>query len=131
MILTKNIKFKDFKFKSSSKKIKNFLVKLLESENEIIRSLNKSYKDSYLKKDLKKFTKYSDVVLIGMGGSILGARSNYNFLKHKKNEVDLKAALIFGIPTIIGIYVTRRFGVPLIPDVLFEIGSLLLTNINI
>ena len=83
MTLTKNIKFKDFKFKSSSKKIKNFLVKLLESENEIIRSLNKSYKDSYLKKDLKKFTKYSDVVLIGMGGSILGARSIYNFLKHK------------------------------------------------
>jgi glucose-6-phosphate isomerase len=83
MILTKNIKFKDFKFKSSSKKIKNFLAKLLESENEIIRSLNKSYKDSYLKKDLKKFNKYSDVVLIGMGGSILGARSIYNFLKHK------------------------------------------------
>ena len=83
MILTKNIKFKDFKFKSSRKKIKNFLTKLLESENEIIRSLNRSYKDSYLKKDLKKFNKYSDVVLIGMGGSILGARSIYNFLKHK------------------------------------------------
>ena len=83
MILTKNIKFKDFKFKSSSKKIKNFLAKLLESEIEIIRSLNKSYRDSYLKKDLKKFNKYSDVVLIGMGGSILGARSIYNFLKHK------------------------------------------------
>ena len=83
MILTKNIKFKDFKFKSSSKKIKNFFAKLLESEIEIIRSLNKSYRDSYLKKDLKKFNKYSDVVLIGMGGSILGARSIYNFLKHK------------------------------------------------
>jgi len=83
MILTKNIKFKDFKIKSSSKKIKNYLAKLLESENEILKSLNKSYKDSYLKKDLKRFNKYSDVVLIGMGGSILGARSIYNFLKHK------------------------------------------------
>ena len=83
MILTKNIKFKDFKFKSYSKKIKNILAKLLESENEIIRSLNKSYKDSYLKKDLKKFNKYSDIVLIGMGGSILGAEAIYDFLKIK------------------------------------------------
>ena len=83
MILTKNIKFKDFKIKSSSKKIKNYLAKLLESKNEILKSLNKSYKDSYLKKDLKRFNKYSNVVLIGMGGSILGARSIYNFLKHK------------------------------------------------
>ncbi len=50
------------------------------------------------------------------------------FLKNKKNEVNFKAALFFGIPTIIGIYITRKFGVPLIPDVLFEVNSFMLTK---
>lgn len=55
--------------------------------------------------------------------SLIGA-----FLKYRKHEINLKDALFFGLPTIIGIYVTRKFGVPLIPEVIFETGSFVLTK---
>ncbi len=82
-MLTKNIIFNNFKFNHSSKKILNSFRKLLKVENEIIKSLKNSYKDSYSKKKLAKLKKYKEVVLIGMGGSVLGSRSIYSFLKDK------------------------------------------------
>lgn len=45
------------------------------------------------------------------------------FLKAKNKEVDFKTAFIFGIPTIIAIFITRKFLVPAIPDNLFTIGN--------
>ena len=66
------------------------LSNLLKEKNQILSSFNESYKDSYKKKDISKFKKYSNITLIGMGGSILGARSIYNFLKKK-----IKKKLIF------------------------------------
>ena len=34
-------------------------------------------------KNVKKFSKYKNIVIIGMGGSILGTKSIYSFLKKK------------------------------------------------
>ena len=45
--------------------------------------MRNSYKDSFTKKNISKYKKYSNIVLIGMGGSILGAKAIYNFLEHK------------------------------------------------
>jgi len=82
-MLTKYIEFKNFKKKISTKKILNDLKKLLKENNEIIKSLGLTYKNSYNNKIIKKYQKYSNVRVIGMGGSTLGTESIYKFLKHK------------------------------------------------
>ena len=96
MTLTKNIKFKNFRLIKTQKKIRNLLKKLLNEDNQILKSLSKSYKDSYNKNTLSKLKKYSNIVLIGMGGSILGAKSIYSFLnnKIKKNFILLIVLII-------------------------------------
>tara|TARA_B100000575_G_C23119266_1_gene647467 strand:- start:1009 stop:2172 length:1164 start_codon:yes stop_codon:yes gene_type:complete len=83
MKISSGVSFKGFKFTGSKKNLKNQLEKILNSRNEIIRSLSKSYKDSYTKKTISNLKKYSDISLIGMGGSSLGSRSIYNFLNEK------------------------------------------------
>ena len=82
MKISKNIYLKEFKYKKN-KKIILILRKLMSEKNSVISSLGKSYSYSYNKKLLNKLKKYSKINLIGMGGSSLGARSIYNFLKKK------------------------------------------------
>mgnify|MGYP003685185281 CR=1 FL=1 len=82
-MITKNIEFKNFKKKTSTKKILIDLKKLLKENNEIIKSLGLKYKNSYNKKTIKKYQKFKDINVIGMGGSTLGTESIYRFLKHK------------------------------------------------
>lgn len=48
--------------------------------------------------------------------------------KYKQGLVNLKTALIFGIPSIIAVYLTRKFLVPSIPTELFTIGGLMITK---
>ncbi len=55
--------------------------------------------------------------------SLIGAT-----IKHKQGFVDLKTAIIFGIPAIIAVYTTRRFLVPAIPDELFSIDTFIFTK---
>ena len=82
-MFSKNINFKNF----NKIKIKNDLkknLKLLIKENKpIIQSLSNNYKDKYNFKKYKKITKDLDLKIIGMGGSILGAKAIYDFLNHK------------------------------------------------
>ena len=82
-MLTQNISFKNFKLKKFSKKIKEDLNLLLKEKNEILKSLSLNYKNSYKKKIITKFKKYSQLRIIGMGGSILGTEAMHSFLKHK------------------------------------------------
>ena len=82
-MLTQNINFKNFKLKKFSKKVKEDLNVLLKEKNEILKSLSSSYKNSYNKKIILKYKKYSNIRVIGMGGSILGTESIYDFLIHK------------------------------------------------
>ena len=49
-------------------------------------------------------------------------------IKSRKQQVNFKTALFFGIPTIISIFLTRKYLVPLIPDSLFFVGDYELTN---
>ena len=89
-MLTKNINFKNFKLKKISNKIKKDLSVILSENNEILKSLSPNYKNSYNKKNISKFMKFSNIKVIGMGGSILGTQSIYDFLKHK-----IKKKIIF------------------------------------
>lgn len=43
--------------------------------------------------------------------------------KYKQQEVNLKTALIFGLPSIAAVFATRAFIVPAIPDTVFSIGD--------
>lgn len=89
-MLTKNIFFKNFQIRNRQKLIKFKILKILNSlikeNNQIILSLKDNYKNSYNKKLISKFKKINHVILIGMGGSILGAKAIYNFLDKKKRN---------------------------------------------
>ncbi|MCO6500791.1 MAG: sulfite exporter TauE/SafE family protein [Vicingus serpentipes] len=50
------------------------------------------------------------------------------FVKARKNEVDFKAAAYFGVPTVIAIFVTRQYLVPIIPATILTIESFKLSK---
>ena len=82
-MLTKGVKFTNFKIKKNSLLIKKKLISLLKSKNEILNSLSQNYKDNFTKKILLKYKRNTDYRVIGMGGSSLGTQTIYDFLKHK------------------------------------------------
>ena len=49
----------------------------------LYNSFFENYKYDFDFKKIKKFKKFRTVIVIGMGGSILGAKAIYSFLKHK------------------------------------------------
>ena len=55
--------------------------------------------------------------------SLVGA-----FPKYKNGEINLKTAIIFGIPSIIAVYATRAFIVPAIPSEVFTVGAFIVTK---
>lgn len=46
----------------------------------------------------------------------------------RHNLIDFKSAIIFAIPSIIGVYLTRRFLVPILPEVIFNINDFKVTS---
>jgi glucose-6-phosphate isomerase len=82
-MFTSSIKLKSFYQTRYEKKIKKNLKSLLSSQNQILKSLSKDYSNKYNIKNLKKIVGNSDIKLIGMGGSSLGAKAIYNFLEDK------------------------------------------------
>ena len=55
--------------------------------------------------------------------ALVGAISN-----HKKGMVDVRTGFIFAVPAFIGVYVTRRYLLSLIPEDIFYISSFLVTK---
>jgi uncharacterized protein len=55
--------------------------------------------------------------------SVVGSFSHF-----RKGNVELKTALIFGVPSIISVYSVRKFVVPAIPDPVFSVGELAITK---
>ena len=76
-------------FRSSKKYNKNFKKTkfffnslLLDLEKKLIPllgSYEKNYELNFSKKMVKHFSKYENIIIIGMGGSILGTKSIYSF----------------------------------------------------
>ena len=94
MSIQKNINFESYiptenynHFKNSKKKIfKNLIKKTKESINEkknVFHSFSKDFKLNFNIKELSKYKKFKKIVIIGFGGSILGAQS-INFFFEKK-----------------------------------------------
>jgi len=104
-MLTNNIKFKNFSIKSKNlhlKKIfKNLKINYLKGQIKFLLSFSKNYQYSYSKKLVHKYKNFLNFRVIGMGGSILGAKAIFQFLNHKikknfffidnlQNRIDLK-----------------------------------------
>ena len=66
-------------FLGTSKKI----FKNIDKDHNTFHILSKRFKLNFDLKKLNKFKKYKTVVVIGMGGSILGAEAIYNLLEKK------------------------------------------------
>ena len=82
-MLTSRINFINFKQQKKNKKIKQLLNETLKNRNEVVKSLDKKYKNSYKINKLRKFKTSKNFKIIGMGGSTLGAQAIYDFLKPK------------------------------------------------
>ena len=82
-MLTPGIYLKNFKKnkKTNSSQVKKKLLLLFKEKNYIFDSLKKNYKDSFSKKIINKYKKYSTFKVIGMGGSTLGTQTIYEFFK--------------------------------------------------
>ena len=80
--LLKNFK-NIFSKNTDKKKILKILKEVLNENGQIIKSLGKTYQNSYKKKQLSKYKKSSNFRVVGMGGSSLGTQAVYDFLKHK------------------------------------------------
>jgi len=84
------INFSNYKknLKKTKKVFNSFLVDLKNNQIPLLESYEKNYEYYFSKTTVKKFSKYKNIVVIGMGGSILGTKSIYSFLKTKiKKEV--------------------------------------------
>ncbi len=82
-----NFTLKNFKIKSklSDKKKLSFYLKEINRKNspEFIKSFKKNYKYSYNNNFVRKYIKFKNINIIGMGGSSLGSKAIYSFLKNK------------------------------------------------
>ena len=50
------------------------------------------------------------------------------FLKHKDNSIDLKTSLIFGVPSLLAVFLTRKWIVPNIPEIIIASESFQITK---
>jgi uncharacterized membrane protein YfcA len=72
---------------------------------------------------------YNPVIATAYSLFIVGTTSGFGTIQNfKKGLVVPKTAFLFAIPSVIGVYLTRKFIVPGIPDVVFYFGSLQLSK---
>ena len=55
----------------------------INKKKDTFHSLSKDFKLNFQYSDLEKFNKYKSVILIGMGGSVLGAKAIYSYCNDK------------------------------------------------
>jgi glucose-6-phosphate isomerase len=86
-MLTSNVKYQSFKIKKKKLKVKNIFKniknKFDKKSDLFLNSLLIDYKNSFNINDLKKYKRFNSYNIIGMGGSSLGAKAIYSFLKDR------------------------------------------------
>ena len=82
-MISQKIKIKNFQYKKKNKNIIRILSSLLKDQSQLILSLGSKYKNNYNYKKLVNKLEKQNVRIFGMGGSILGAKAIYDFLKEK------------------------------------------------
>ena len=71
------------KLEKSFSNIFNHIYKNINTSKDVFNSFSNKFKFNFKTSDLIKFRKFKNVVIVGMGGSILGAEAIYFFLKKK------------------------------------------------
>jgi len=69
--------------KKTKKIFNSFLIDLKNNQIPLLDSYEKNYEFDFSLSTVKRFSKYKNIIVIGMGGSILGTKSIYSFLKKK------------------------------------------------
>ena len=69
--------------KKTKKIFNSFLIDLKNFKIPLFESYEKDYEFDFSTATIKKFSRYKNIIVIGMGGSILGTKSIYSFLKKK------------------------------------------------
>jgi len=64
-------------------KIINNISSTLDFKKDVFHSLSKKFNLNFKRSELLKFNKYKSVILIGIGGSVLGAEAIYSFCNDK------------------------------------------------
>tara|TARA_B110000037_G_scaffold198885_1_gene238174 strand:- start:1260 stop:2402 length:1143 start_codon:yes stop_codon:yes gene_type:complete len=75
--------FKNFLNIKNNNAIKKDFLNLIKNQPKLFETLKPTYRYSYSKKAISKYKKFSNIRVIGMGGSIMGTEAIYNFLKKK------------------------------------------------
>ncbi|MBL4578083.1 MAG: sulfite exporter TauE/SafE family protein [Flavobacteriales bacterium] len=71
----------------------------------------------------------SPVIATGYALLIVGTTSIISTLSYIRRQlVNYRIAVIFGIPSVLAVYLTRRYMLPAIPDEMFTIGDTLITK---
>ena len=90
------------KFNKKYLKIEREISDQIEEPESVYNIFSRNFRLNFKIRDLKKFIKYKNIVIIGMGGSILGSHAIFKFLeqKIKKNlfffdNIDYDKALSF------------------------------------
>ena len=92
-MLVKNNFFLNYKkyyqnLKKTKKLFNSFKLELNNFEIPLFEIYKKDYVFDFNREIVNKFSKYKNIIILGMGGSILGIKSIYSFLRKKiKKEV--------------------------------------------
>ena len=82
-----NFLFDKKKFNKNLQKTKkafnSFLLDLENNEIPLLESFKKDYEFEFTNPIIKKFYKYKNIIVIGVGGSILGTKAIYSFFEKK------------------------------------------------
>ena len=80
----------DYLKNKSVKKNKSIIIEFLKNikknihtEKNIFHTFSEKYKFDLKERELKKFKRFKSIVIIGVGGSVLGAKAIHSFLEHK------------------------------------------------
>ena len=89
LIIKDFIPVKNLKSKKNNLQVKNILEKIiknLDKKKDPLHFFSKKFQLQFNSDKFKKFKKFNTIVIIGMGGSALGAKAIYSFLEHKTNK---------------------------------------------
>ena len=78
-----NLKEFNQNLKKTKKVFEKFKLDLDNYELPLLSSYEKNFDLDFTSKTIKKFSKYKNIIIVGMGGSILGTKSIYSFFKKK------------------------------------------------
>ena len=105
-MFSKKIKITCFDLKTNNnKKIKRLFSEILQKKDpncKVIDTFSNNYQYSFYKKKINKFKKYKAISIFGLGGSSLGIKAIYDFLRFKiRKKVYFYDNLNVAIPKIV------------------------------